>query len=342
VQIPILPTAQDDIARIIDAWLVEKTPSYGDGTPKKYRGLMQKFRAQLQATGRDLDPNLWADQADKKAWRLANAFLVAEIQKFALRRYDGKTEPTTDNTRRAHLGAIGSFYEFALRYDFFEGFTNPVDKIKRPKAQAVSPTQPLDVAQVFRAIRAIDRTTARGARDYALFFIFFETSRRASEVLSLCWGDVQLVGTLDEIRDPADIQLTLTFRHCKGNKPLYHVLSRPASSALLACGARCYEINPLGLDKKRPVWKSFAPGREALTYRGARTVCERHFGEGNGQLHRIRHTVARECEKEGMSLREIQELLGHTRIETTMLYLGKYKRSENSVALSLHQTFGFQ
>lgn len=321
----------------VNAWILEKEGISGSvSTRKNYAQTLSHFRARLRAKGKDLDLDLWADRQDRVAWRRAAAQLAGEIRDFAQFSYLSR-DRVKDTTCNARLIAISSFYEFVLGSHFDE-YMNPVKRITRPKIHVYEKSRALNVERVAQAIGAIDTTTKAGARDFAIFAVAFETSRRAREVLGLRWKHVELINQADV----SSLKISLTFERCKGGKTLYHALSPMASQAILHCVAVCYEINPLYLDPSRPLWPSFSSAVSCgspLQYNGLRYVCK---ARGIPQFHMIRHTTAHQCDAAGMPLREIQALLGHSDITTTMKYLARVRQGgENRFAGTLASVFGF-
>src|SRR5438552_7429450 len=91
-------------------------------------------------------------------------------------------------TSNLRLSILSSFYEFTIRNDLLS--VNPIDKIKRGKAQRYQGAHALQPEIVQARLRSIDTTTLDGQRDRALLLVYLQTCRRLSEVSSLLWRDV--------------------------------------------------------------------------------------------------------------------------------------------------------
>jgi integrase len=337
-------TAYIDAA--ISDWIAEKSTLSGSArTRKAYTQTLAHFRARLQAGGRDLDLDLWVDRQDRVAWRRAATLLASEIRDFSKYSYQDSTRIVADNTCNARLIAISSFYQFAIGSHFDE-YRNPVENVKRPTSRVYERARSIPRAVIARAFQTMDRETKLDARNRAMLIVFLETACRANEILALRWGNVEILGGLENIATAADIRLVLKFEHCKGGKRAMHVLSSVASNAVLRCLWLCYEIKPIYLDAARPLWPNLSTSArggvpKALTYSGAAAMCKRHLG--TSKLHSLRHTAARMCEAEGMSLREIQALLGHSHPSTTTRYLDAVMMDgENRLATTLAAKFGYE
>jgi len=126
-------------------------------------------------------------------------------------------------------------------------------------------------------------------KHYRLAFkLGFLCGLRISEIVKLQPSDVD--------RDRG----LLFIREAKGDKDRYvpfpKMLSRDLSGLPIPCGVRALQI---------------AFKRAALR---AKIIKDVHF-------HTLRHSAASYYLKKGMSLKEVQVLLGHSRIDTTAIYL---------------------
>src|SRR5260370_38570792 len=125
-------------------------------------------------------------------------------------------------------------------------------------------------------MRASDRSTKQGARDYALLAVLFQTGRRLSEVVALRWCHVQVQGA----------KVTLVFEHCKGGKTMRDTLPAPIATALFEYLRLIYG-EPKYINGKAPLWVSFTrrSAKQAdsalpppLTIRSVATICQARLG----------------------------------------------------------------
>jgi integrase/recombinase XerD len=211
--------------------------------------------------------------------------------------------------KRAKLltSALRSF----LQYARYRG------KVKLDLAAAVPIVANWSMSSIPRAIRAdqvrqllasIDRSTAVGRRDYAILLLLARLGLRSGEVASL---------ELDAIDWKAG---RLSVRGKSGQRndlPLSTEVGKAIASYLRQGRPRC--------SSRRVFLRARAPVRG---FRGASGVGSivRHRLQRAGVdapthgAHQFRHGLATEMLRQGASLGEIGELLGHHSLETTKIY----------------------
>src|SRR5260221_6639463 len=193
----------------ISAWLDAKAKlSSSEKTRRAYTDTLHSFRQALQRTGLDLTSPA------------RDAATVMQI--WAAKDSTGQKDVSA-NTHNQRIACISSFYSFARKRQFLH-VDNPTEMIERRKVQAYSGAVPMSKGHVAAALRAIDRTTLLGKRDYALLAVALGTARRLAEVGSLVIGDVSVDSST----------VTLTFRRMKGGKSGRNTLPVAAGKALVA------------------------------------------------------------------------------------------------------------
>ena len=124
---------------------------------------------------------------------------------------------------------------------------------------------------------------------------------------------------------------------------LIDALPENIGSALLSWLRSYYGAQLDDLSATAPLWVSLAQnktGGHPLTIRAIADICKKHFG--TTRVHMLRHTVAREMERVGAKVSEIQARLGHKSLATTDRYLADLRRADNPYASELMRTFGFE
>ena len=331
----VVESSQIDLA--ILAWLdAKKRHSGSEKTYKAYSDTLSSFRALLQQTGRDLDPFFSVLDDSEPARRQAFTEIGLVAQGFAA--LSVKDRQVSESTYNQRLAILSSFYTFANKRGFLT-CGNPISTVERSRVQAYKNAQPLDVQEVAERMRAIDRTTKLGARDYALLAILLQTGRRLSEVIDLRWRNVLLKGS----------RITLVFEHCKGGKVMRDTIPPALSNALLEWLTMAYGPRLRTLSGDAPLWISFTRKAELdeplptsvpppLTIRSVANICEKHLGVS--KVHVTRHTWARTMEDAGAKVSDIQARLGHESLATTGRYLSALKQADNQHADTLASLFG--
>lgn len=136
--------------------------------------------------------------------------------------------------------------------------------------------------------------------------LIYGSGLRRSELINLRIKDVET----------DDGKCRLRINKSKGSKDRYTVLSKKVLGELreyfIACRPKEYLFN--GQKKGQPM------SRELLRYimEGA---LKRSGIEKNITLHTLRHCFASHALEDGMNIRSLQQLLGHSSIQSTMIYL---------------------
>jgi len=171
--------------------------------------------------------------------------------------------------------------------------------------------------ELFRALRS--------NRDRAILALAISCAARASEILGICGADL----------DWGD-QLVRVIRKGTGAPQWL-----PASSEAFVW-IRLYLNDIGGIGSDEPLWRTLRrPGgrseRPPLTYDALRAVLRRanHALGANWTMHDLRHTCAlRMIRDDGLTLRDVQTILGHAFITSTQIYLVE---DDDAVIRRVHQ-----
>ncbi|MCE5217263.1 tyrosine-type recombinase/integrase [bacterium] len=209
------------------------------------------------------------------------------------------------STIARHVYALRSFWRFLQDSDLVDH--DPLSRISVPKRRQLLPTRlSVEEARHLLAAGADHRDPVVAARDFAMMATLVFTGVRRSELLALRLEDVMLPSR------------TLHVRCGKGGKgrmiPLVEevvdaigtwLAVRPAAAHdylfTTVCGNRIYP------SRLQIIWQRVRK-QSGVTREGV-------------SLHTLRHTFATLLLKGGADLVAIQGLLGHSRLETTAVYL---------------------
>lgn len=233
------------------------------------------------------------------------AFVGEEaITKRQIRRYLSHLHEMKVSTRTVlrRLSSLRSFYRHAIREKWVT--ENPLEAINSPKKEKRLPIF-ISYAQVQHLFNQPDLSNCLGLRDRAIMELFYSSGLRLSEVAGLTKADF----------DAKNLVLNV---FGKGKKQRQTPITQTAADWILRYLAHPEreEVDTLAI---------------FLNQRGGRLTVrsiDRNFAaylkkSGLSEKvtpHTIRHTIATHWLENGMDLKTIQLLLGHTSLATTTIY----------------------
>lgn len=162
-----------------------------------------------------------------------------------------------------------------------------------------------------RAVLAARISAIEDIRDKAICATFFDTGIRLNELCHL------------QVSDIPKYRQVITVHEGKGGKERIVPLT-PELRELL---------REYWLAKRPDLW--MFPGEKSGHYLSHATVQRITHNCVQAHPHQLRHSYATALLEKGVSLRVIQEILGHTKIETTMIYLHVTNAAIESVRSNL-------
>lgn len=215
-----------------------------------------------------------------------------------------------------------------LRFLATEGLTPPgldsqLDTPRVYRLERLPRALPWKTVQAF--LRAIDRRTPLGRRDYAMFLLIATYGLRASELVDLTLDDIDWrAGRLRVPQRKTETPLLLPLTESVGNA-LVGYLRRGRPS--LACREIFLRARaPAGVLKPTAVTEAFQTWSKRsglnIPFQGP---------------HCLRHSYAVHLLRIGISLKTIGDVLGHRSAESTCVYLRLAVEDLRDVALSLPQ-----
>jgi len=269
-----------------------------------YRQELERFLSHLQlAKGVSLH-TLRAYRLDLEA--LAAFAKKEPISKRLIRRYLAYLHETGMSVRSVsrRLSALRSFFKFAIREKAAK--ENPLEEIDTPKKEKRLPIA-IAYSQVEILFAQPDISDYLGFRDRVIMELFYSSGLRLSELAGLS-------------RDDCDLKNQILNIYGKGKKQRQTPISTTASEWL---------INYLNHPERPRIEKD--PKAVFLNKWGTRLTprsIDRNFAaylKASGLSeritpHTIRHTIATHWLENGMDLKTIQLLLGHTSLSTTTIY----------------------
>jgi integrase/recombinase XerD len=253
----------------------------------------------LLAYGRDLRAlSRWAEARGPGLLGLASSDVVEYMGVLRRRGLAARSV-----ARAVH--AARGFFRFAVREGRLEN--DPMQNLRAPKAFKGLPRF-LSRDQVEALLAAPDPTTPYGLRDRAILELLYATGLRASELVGLRPGDLDLeIGLLRCMGKGRKERLVPVGRVAGRSVRKYLDAARPAlakgrGSPFLFLNNRGQRLSRMGL------W--LVVRRHAVTAGVARTLTP----------HVLRHSFASHLLERGADLRALQVMLGHADISTTEIY----------------------
>jgi len=205
--------------------------------------------------------------------------------------------------RRIH--SLRSFWNYLWENDYTD--TNPFRKLSLPKQVRQLPVYlSEDECRSMIAGAGEQKSALLRCRDTALLTFMLMTGARRSEVLSLRWADVDLMGK------------TVRFVAAKGHKTrVVPLAERPAAEL-----SSWREVRPASDHDYVFTAKSGARlGRRGLATALQRALKAGGVGKPGTTPHKLRHSFACLMLRSGVDLNCLQRMLGHSRLDTTGVYL---------------------
>lgn len=223
-------------------------------------------------------------------------------------------------TVQSYLAAVKLFFQWTEREGFYP---NIADRVKGAKIDTEHKRDYLTTKQVNKLLGAIDRSTLKGKRDYAILSIMITTGLRTVSIINANIADIRTTGNA-----------TTLFYKGKGHeeKATYVKLAEPIEDAI-----RDYLTAREETKGTEPLFSSVANrnnGGRMTTRSISRIVKERLINidlkSDRVTAHSLRHTAATLNLLNGGTVEETQQLLDHSNINTTLIYSHALERAKNN------------
>lgn len=225
-------------------------------------------------------------------------------------------KPTTVNS---YLMAVKQFFKWTALYNLYPDITVNVKSIKLDTGFK---KDYLTSKQVGKMLNAIDRTTLKGKRDYAILALMVTTGLRTVEVMR---------ANIEDLRTVADF--TALFIQGKGHleKTAYVKVEEPVEDAI-----RAYLTARGKADATEPLFASNANRNNGgrMTTRSISRIAKENMIEADLNssrltAHSLRHTTATLNLLNGGTPEETMQLLRHANLNTTLIYSHALERANN-------------
>jgi integrase/recombinase XerD len=250
--------------------------------------------------------------------------IIERYQRFLYhyRKHDGG--PLSFQSQLGRIASIRVWFRWMSRNNHI--LYNPAADIDLPRAEFRLPTHILTATEAEQVINQPNVSTRSGLRDRAILETFYSTGIRRTELVYLCTDDID-VG-----------RGAVVIRQGKGKKDRIVPIGE---RALAWINRYTIEVRPGLLVGDRAanylfltnMGKQFSPDQMSHLVR----CYVRDSGIGKaGACHMFRHTMATLMLENGASIRYIQAILGHERLDTTQIYTRVSIRKLKEVHTATH------
>jgi integrase/recombinase XerD len=234
------------------------------------------------------------------------AGMLFSYQEYLKEKIDQYGKKESIKSQRQKLSTVKGFLEYLKDRGLI--LTNPAGNLKLPRLHRRIPGEILTKEQINLVLSKPDVMTPLGLRDRAMLELFYATGMRRMEVCHLRLGHIDFKEKTIEIRNSkaAKDRLIPVSHRALGwlNKYLADARPKLISEKSADFVFLNYLKMPFALDSFGDVFKKY------FTACGLSMRC----------CHVFRHTFATQMLEAGVDLRLIQEMLGHTKLDTTQIY----------------------
>jgi integrase/recombinase XerD len=217
---------------------------------------------------------------------------------------DLKKKNMANATISRKIASLRTFYGFLHQNGYITH--NPSVELEAPKAERKLPNV-LTMAEVEKLIEMPDHRTAIGKRDKAMIELLYATGIRVSELVALSLSDVNI--NMGYIRCKASKNARIVPMGTMASKALDQYISH-GRCKLVSEDEEALFVNYYGKRISRQgFWKIIKQYTEALDVAHEITP------------HTLRHSFALHLIQNGADLKSVQEMLGHSDVSTTQIYL---------------------
>lgn len=209
------------------------------------------------------------------------------------------------STISRNIAALKSFFDYLERYEQHHG--NPAARLKAPKIEKKAP-EVLTVAEVTRLLEQPAGRNSKELRDKAMLELMYATGIRVSELVSLTVDDINVQAGYIRCSERGRERIIPIGSVARISLRQYLKQARPAmladnSSSILFPNCSGQPMSRQGF------WK-------ILKQYAAKAGIDADITP-----HTLRHSFAAHLLENGADLRSVQEMLGHSDISTTQIYL---------------------
>lgn len=214
-----------------------------------------------------------------------------------------KTQGITELTLAKDISALRSLGDYLVRKNYWT--QNIALLLDKPKISRAIP-KVLSIEQVDLILDCIDTSTLCGQRDSTLFELIYSCGLRISEACDLLISNVHLNEKILLVHGKGDKERIVPFGQ-RAEEKLINYINNIRPELIKDKEVPTLFVNYKGEPiSRKGVWKRF---KELQAQSGVQA-----------KVHTLRHSFATHLLSGGADLRSVQELLGHSDLQTTQIY----------------------
>ncbi len=281
---------------------IHKTKKSSENTEVSYQRDLEKLMYYLNT---QLHITSWSDA---NATSLNSYVLHMEEEKYAA------------SSISRSIASIRAFFHYLEKKDVIP--ENFAEDLKPPKIEKKAP-QILEIEEVDLLLKQPDPSTPKGLRDMAMLELLYATGMRVSELISLRLSDVNLNMCYVTCTDKKNERIIPFGQTAK--KALAEYLEKGRPAILKNSNSDSFFTNTSGRQMSRQGFWKVLKGYAAQA--GIETDITPHT---------LRHSFATHMIQNGADLKSLQEMLGHSDISTTQMYVNLSLNRMRNVYLKAH------
>ena len=248
----------------------------------------------------------WSQERDLTRPQEITKSILESYQRhlFNYRKKDGRALST--GTQIGRLTAIRQLFKWFYKEGWIDA--DPAAHLEMPREQRRLPQDTLSEEEVAAILAVPDIADPLGVRDRTMLELLYSTGLRRTELARL------------ELRDLSTERKTLFVRKGKGGKDRVVPVG---SQALEWCERYLDRVRPLlqiDLAEQALFLTGYGHGFSPNSLGNLVTKTVRKALGRRGSCHLLRHACATHMHERGADIRVIQQLLGHSKLETTQVY----------------------
>ena len=287
------------IESLIEKFLEYNRTNHRPSTLKRYKAVTDHFRRFLSEKRKDV---VKLSQLTPEVIEGYKAFRRDEWIN------PNRKSPSRDSARKGarartvnlELEGIKTMLNLAIKWDYLKD--SPMKRVKPLKVDDKKPLRFLPQEECERFLEACPKHL------YPAYFTFLSTGMRKAELEHLCWGDIDFGNRLILIRRKPDWKPKTGEREIPISDDLLTILQAHKKKAKKS-GQDDYAFEIIGAGKSHNMLRT-----ELIKIAKLARI------EDLTKVHTLRHTFASHLVMAGVDLPTVQKLMGHSDIETTMIY----------------------